>query len=254
VEGDNGSSGPGVLGKSNGGGTGVLGVSSNGSGNTNVGVYGQAQGSGGGIGMLGLCSNDVNSVGVYAQSATGKGFLGFSNAVNGVGCVGVNSTSGIGLYAVSNGGYGAAISGSAYINGALTVTGAKSAAVRDGGGALRRMYSLECPESWFEDFGSSRLNNGSASVTLQKDFSEVVRTDDYYVYLTPRGEPKGTLYVSLATSGTFTVREANGGTSNIEFDYRVVARRKDIAGARLEHVDEPPHVDLPPAPHPPTPR
>jgi hypothetical protein len=36
------------------------------------------------------------------------------------------------------------------------------------------------------------------------------------------------------------VKEAGGGTSNIAFDYRIVAKRKDIPGARLEHVDEPP--------------
>jgi hypothetical protein len=32
----------------------------------------------------------------------------------------------------------------------------------------------------------------------------------------------------------FDVREVQGGASNIAFSYRVVAKRKDIAGPRLE--------------------
>jgi hypothetical protein len=60
------------------------------------------------------------------------------------------------------------------------------------------------------------------------------------VFLTPNGEPKGILYVSKRNPNGFTVQEAGGGTSNIGFSYRVVAKRKDIPGVRLEHVDEPP--------------
>jgi hypothetical protein len=244
-------SGPGVSGRSTSG-TGVLGQSTNGSGNTNVGVYGQAMGSSGGIGVLGLCSNDINSVGVYAQSATGKGFLGFSNATAGVGAVGVNSTSGIGLYGSSAGGFGIVSSGNLYVTGTMTVTGAKSAAVRDAGGKLRRMYSLESPESWFEDFGSGQLSGGSATVTLEPGFAGVVRSDGYRVFPVPKGDCKG-LYVNNLTSGGFSVHELQGGTSSVAFDYRVVARRKDIAGARLEPVDEPKLPDVPSEPITPEP-
>jgi hypothetical protein len=266
VEGDNSNTGPGVFGNSfNGtvtlgvanvpgspgvagtnisGGTGVLGSSVSGAGNSNVGVFGQATGSSGGIGVLGLCSNDVNSVGVYAQSATGKGFLGFSNSVNGVGAVGVNSTSGIGLYGVSSGGYGGVFGGNVYVSGALTVIGAKSAAVRDAGGALRRMYSLESPESWFEDFGSGQLSGGSATVALDPVFASLVKSDAYHVFAMPQGDCKG-LYVSAKTANGFTIRELEGGSSIVAFDYRVVCRRKDIPGARLERVDDPSLPEFP---------
>jgi hypothetical protein len=148
--------------------------------------------------------------------------------------------------------------GSVSISGGLTVMGQnfKSAAVRSPSGSLVRLYCMESPESWFEDFGSAQLSNGSATVHLEAGFAGVVKTDDYHVFLTARGEPKGPLYVSNVTPTGFTVREA-GGTSNIAFDYRIVAKRKDIEGARLEHVDELPPVEplkLPELPAtPPTP-
>jgi hypothetical protein len=246
------STGLGVQGVNSDGGTGVLGQSQGGSGNTSVGVYGQSSFGSGGIGVLGLCSNDINSVGVYAQSATGKGVTGFSNAAAGVGTVGVNSTSGIGLYGVSNGGFGGVISGNFWVSGSQTVLGAKSAAVRDAGGKLRRMYSMESPESWFEDFGSGQLSGGSATVQLEPGFAGVVHGDGYHVFLTPQGDSNG-LYVSNLTPGSFAVHEQQGGKSTIGFSYRVVAKRKDIAGARLEHVDEPVLPDVPSEPIKPAP-
>jgi hypothetical protein len=236
VGGLNNTMGPGVVGNSMGGGAGVVGTSSNGSGMGSYGVYGQATGSTGGIGVLGSCSNDANSVGMYGQSATGKGFLGFSGSVNGVGATGVNTTTGIGLYGVSSGGYAGVFSGNVYVTGALTVAGAKSAAVR-GAGGLQRVYSVESPESWFEDFGSGELSSGSATVSLEPGFAAIV-SRDYRVFLTPLGE-SNSLYVSSKSGSGFAVHESNGGKSNVGFDYRVVARRRDIAGGRLERVDAP---------------
>jgi len=239
-----------VYGQSAGGARGVYGLSTNGSGNTNVGVYGQATGTSGGIGALGLCDNDVNSVGLYGQSATGKGFLGYSLSAAGTGAVGINSAAGVGLHGISQGGnnisnYGIVSDGACYINGAFTVAPGypKSAAVRDAGGKLRRMYSMESPESWFEDFGSGQLTGGSATVQLEPEFAGIVKTDQYHVFLTPQG--KSWLYVSSKTPGSFTVSAGGGDTSNVAFDYRVVAKRKDIAGARLEPVDEPPPPHIP---------
>jgi hypothetical protein len=124
--------------------------------------------------------------------------------------------------------------------------GAKSAAVRSNG-SLKRVYSLESPESWFEDFGSGQLSGGQATVSLETDFASIVHTDAYRVFLTPDNDCKG-LYVTGRSGGSFTVRELQGGTSNVGFDYRVVAKRADIAGARLEDVDEPPTYYQPPEP------
>ena len=117
--------------------------------------------------------------------------------------------------------------------------GAKSAAVHDAGGALRRVYSMESPESWFEDFGEAELVKGKAEVKLASDFAAVVQPRVYHVFLTPMGDSNG-LYVSRRNATGFTIREQNGGTSTLRFSYRVVAKRKDIEGKRLAKVTLPP--------------
>jgi hypothetical protein len=133
------------------------------------------------------------------------------------------------------------------VYGALTATGPKSAAVKATDGKLRRMYSTESPESWFEDVGSGQLSNGSTTVQLEPGFAGVVKTDAYHVFLTLDGDSKG-LYVSNKTPTGFSVHEQQGGTSNVSFSYRVIAKRKDIEEARLEHVEEPAMPALPEPP------
>jgi hypothetical protein len=137
------------------------------------------------------------------------------------------------------------------VYGDLTVAGgAKSAAVKGADGKLRRLYSVESPESWFEDVGSGHLSNGSATVQLEPGFAGVVKTDAYHVFPVANGDCKG-LYVSNRTPSSFSVHEQQGGTSNVSFSYRVIAKRKDIEGARLEHVEEPLMPTLPKLPTPP---
>jgi hypothetical protein len=235
VEGDNSGAGPGVLGNASSGGIGVQGVSSGGSI---------------GYGVIGSASNGAGSIGVSGSSDTGYGFVGHTTAAGGAGAVAYNTTAGYGFVADSAGGTAGYFGGAVIITGGLTVMGAnfKSAAVRGGDGNLKRLYCVESPESWFEDFGTGKLSGGSASVQLEPGFAELVKTDAYHVFLTPEGESKGWLYVGDKTATQFTVQEAGGGTSNIGFSYRVVAKRKDIAGVRLEHVHEPPTPILPTVP------
>ncbi len=110
---------------------------------------------------------------------------------------------------------------------------------------------MESPESLFEDFGKGRLGNGRGEVKLDADFAALVHGDDYHIFLTPRGDSNG-LYVNGLTSSGFEVREQKGGTSSLEFDYRVVAKRKDIPAPRLEKVNLPqPIKELVKPPDPP---
>ena len=234
VEGDNSGTGPGVLGNSNGGGAGVQGMSF---------------GASGGYGVTGMASNDANSIGVLGSSTTGNAVVGYCSAAAGAGVVASNFASGYGIVGHSASGQAVYASGNVWITGSLTVQGAKMAVVRDAGGSLRKVYCVESPESWFEDFGSGRLSDGSATVQLDPGFAQLVRTDDYHVFLTAAGPSKG-LYVSSRSAGSFSVQEDGGGTGSVAFDYRVVARRKDIAGVRLERVDEPPAPSLPKPPFP----
>jgi hypothetical protein len=259
----------GVVGSSTGG-TGVFGSTtspSNGPAavlgiNNGAGVSVAGSGTGGGIGVSGSTTSSAAS-GVPAvqgvNGGTGPGVVGFSSAGTGVGG---GSGSGIGFGGISTSGSGVQgqsttgsailglstgsglagdFRGSVKITGTLTLMGMKSAAVHGKDGTLVRLYCMESPESWFEDFGSGQLSNGKVTVDLEPGFGAVVKTDSYHVFLTAHGETNG-LHVTDRTPNSFTVHEGHGGTSNVSFSYRIVAKRKDIAGNRLEHVDELPPV------------
>jgi hypothetical protein len=55
------------------------------------------------------------------------------------------------------------------------------------------------------------------------------------------------------TAGGLRVQELRGGASDVAFSYRVVAKRKDISGVRLEPVDLKIHTDRPKIPQIPIP-
>ena len=201
------------------GGTGVYGSG------PNYGLYGTTSS---GVGVLGQTSSNI---GVYGSAAGAAwGVYGFS-------------PSGVGVYGdVSVGGYAGYFNGDVGVLGAFTVMGGpKSAGVPFPDGTIHRMYCQESPEPWFEDFGRATLAAGHAEITIDPDFLSIVKGDDYDVFLTPYGDSKG-LFVKKG-QGRFTVLEQQGGTSNLEFGYRVVARRRDNVGKRLEQIDPlPPRI------------
>lgn len=120
------------------------------------------------------------------------------------------------------------------VSGDMYCSGSKSAVVPVDGGARKvALYAVESPKNWFEDFGSGRLSNGSAVIALEPTFAQTVNTQSYHVFLTPSGDCKG-LYVSQRSAGGFEVRELGGGTSSIEFDYRIVAERRGYENVRME--------------------
>jgi hypothetical protein len=140
--------------------------------------------------------------------------------------------------------------GMVILDGGMTMTGAKSAAVPHPDGSHRLLYSIESPESWFEDFGEEKLVEGKAEVELDPDFAAVVKTGTYHVFLTPYGDSNG-LYVIRRSATGFEVREQKKGASSLRFSYRVVAKRKDIKGERLAKVTLPTVVPRPTRPKPP---
>ncbi len=99
----------------------------------------------------------------------------------------------------------------------------------------QKLYAMESPDVWVEDFGSGALVNGVATVSIDPIFAETVDLDEYHVFLTPLGDCKG-LYVAAKTSISFEVRELGGGASNVSFDYRIVAHRLGYEDVRLEEV------------------
>ena len=202
--------GTGLYGLSNSG-TGVLGVSNTGIGvsgasTISAGVAGSSPAAGN-SGVYGLTTNtDLSnaSYGVWGDDPTTNGFnagtnggvYGFSEAGDGV--IGVTN-SGVALFNFAGSFYASngatpllALSdlNSCQVNnrGDLICTGSKSAAVPLSDNRWVRLYAVESPENWFEDFGSGTLSNGSASVALEPTFRDTVTSSqDYHVFLTPRG-------------------------------------------------------------------
>jgi hypothetical protein len=136
------------------------------------------------------------------------------------------------------------------VQGSFTVTGGpKSAGVKHPDGSTRRMYCQESPEPWFEDFGSATLQNGRVEITLDSEFDALVKGDDYLIFLTPEGDCKG-LFVSRKGPHRFVVEELQGGKSTLPFSYRVVSRRREVVGKRLERIDVRPSPQVPNLPDP----
>jgi hypothetical protein len=178
---------------------------------------------------------------VYGLSAKGHGLVGATAAAGGAAVVG--ATNGVA------GAFAGAFYGPLIVGGDLTVVGgAKSAAVPHPDGSHRRLYCLESPESWFEDFGKGTLDCGRADVPMDPDFAALVDLDDYHVFLTPYGACD-VLAVTEQTPRGFRVEAADPARAT-RFSWRVVAKRKDIAGPRLAEVVIPPEPTLPPIPEP----
>ncbi|HEY1305055.1 MAG TPA: hypothetical protein VGF24_15970 [Vicinamibacterales bacterium] len=178
--------------------------------------------------------------GVYGLSAKGHGLVGATAAAGAAALVG--ATNGVA------GAYAAALYGPVIVGGSFTVVGgAKSAAVPHPDGSHRRLYCMESPESWFEDFGEARLDCGRADVTIDPDFAALVDLSSYHVFLTEYGNHQA-LYVSRRTPTGFSVEAKDENPQAGAFSWRVVAKRKDIAGPRLERVTIPAEPTLPPIP------
>jgi hypothetical protein len=235
-----------------GGDVGVIGSSS-----TNYGVYG---GSGSSIGVVGVSTGNY---GVYGGSSTSTAVGGVSNTGTGVSG---SSTSGYGMYGASpksygvvgvstsgNGVYGqisvapqAGVVGrtldasgnwALYAFGNIGATGTKSSVVPvDNGARQVALYAVEAPEVWFEDYGSAKLVSGVATIKIDPVYAQTVNTGvAYHVFLTADGDCEG-LYVTARTATGFEVRELKHGTSNVAFDYRIIARRRGYETKRLADV------------------
>ena len=258
----------GVLGQGRADGYGVKGQNF-----TGPGVFGSSDSSNGvvgesttGIPMLGRVASgsSANTIAIYAQnystyrgpSPGAGGFAIYGLCANGHGLVGATATAGgaavVGATNSVAGAYAGAFYGPVIVGGNFTVVGgAKSAAVPHPDGSHRRLYCMESPESWFEDFGKGQLDCGHATVAIDADFAAIVNVDDYHVFLTGY-DGQSDLSVCDRTASGFRVR-ATSGAGNGAFSWRVVAKRRDIAGPRLETVTIPAEPTMPSVPDIPTP-
>jgi hypothetical protein len=219
---------------------GVVGFSAS---NKGIGTYGQAvSGSAEGAGYAGVTplgvwgdSGAPGGTGVLASTDNGYAIVGLNNSDGGVTAYFENDenlTNNDPVLATYGGGFG----GKCVIDvaGLLTCNGAMAAAVPvDDGTRQVALAVVGSSENWFEDAGSSQLSHGEAVVNIESVFGETVNTTvDYHVFLTPNGDCKG-LYVAQKSRTSFVVRELGGGTANIAFDYRIMAKRKGFEQIRL---------------------
>jgi len=199
-----------------------------------IGVYG-TDASSSGIGVSGYASSPTGgTVGVLGQVLSPGGTGGAFVSLSGQGLLlqGISGTSNSSVFTLD-------ASGNLQISGNLTVNGTKSSTARLQNGHEVLLYAVESPENWFEDFGSSKTTNGVAWVPLDANFAEASNaTIEYHVFLTPNGDSNG-LYVSRKAGDGFEVREHGGGTSNVAFDYRIVARRRGFETVRMAEVHPP---------------
>ena len=235
-------SGTGVYGTAPSG-TGINGYSASGTGVSGASSTGTGMSGSSGTGKVAVqgtitsATPAADSTAVYAQNNdTGTSGAGVYGAQNGSGYGVWGATpSGWGVYGVSSSGIGllgntftASGNWAIYGYGNIGASGTKSAVVpaQDGKGHLT-LYCLESPECWFEDFGAARLSGGSAAVRIDPVFAQTIHTADYHVFVQAEGQCQG-LIVRDKTGTGFTVQEADGGTSDVPFAYRIVGRRRDV--------------------------
>ncbi len=178
------------------GGAAVLGNNQANSGNQHMGVLGLYNGAAFGIGVYGI--------------GFGGGLITGNNDIAVVG------------WRANNVNY------SGYFNGNHVIAnGTKSASVGTSKGN-QLLYVTETPEVWFEDIGGGQLQNGSVHISLDDMYLETIFVDETHpmrIFLQEEGESNGLIVIKDADNKGFTVKEKNGGTSNISFSYRIMAKR-----------------------------
>jgi hypothetical protein len=236
---------PGIYGYQGGSTTVTIGVEGYSASPIGVGNYGVAIGSS----FEGSTIDGSAAVGVWGDTSGDWGVLGSTDEGDGI--VGFNSSEPFATGYFENDEtasatapvlvtVGGSIGGACMfdVSGDMYCSGSKSAVVPVDNGARKvALYAVESPKNWFEDFGSGRLSNGSAVIELEPTFAQTVNTQSYHVFLTPSGDCKG-LYVSQRSAGGFEVRELGGGTSSVDFDYRIVAERRGYENIRMADKTE----------------
>jgi hypothetical protein len=186
--------------------------------NSAPGVIGRSSGTNWAYSYGGYFTSD-NHIGLYAASGASSNYAAYFDG---------DGPSGPGIY----------VYGDVSTSGDITADGTKSAVVETEDYGTRKMYAVESPEVWFEDFGQGQLASGQTTVTIDPMFLSTIDTEaPYHVFVTLLGDCNG-LYVTNKTATSFEVHELGNGTSNVAFDYRIVATRKGYQDVRMELFTE----------------
>ena len=224
----------------------TYGVEGNSSSTLGAGVYGNGSGS--------------ETYGVYGYASSAPGVYGYSNSAEG-GYFENNNSSYYTLLAYNGvkGGYPFAAeaasgqfyvdgNGDGYFTGYVTALGGYQTVIRSRDGQNLGASVALTPQATMEDTGTARLVDGEGVVRFASDFASTIdAARGYQVFLTPKGETRGWLYVAAEYEGGFIVREGLRGRSSVYFDYRIVAHPHGLSDARLPQVNIKLPI-IPPAP------
>ncbi len=108
-------------------------------------------------------------------------------------------------------------------------TGSNSTLINDLNGNKRVLFSPEAPEILFEDYGTGKLANGTATIALDPLLSSVIHVSPEHplkVFIQLEGDCNGVFVTNKSANG-FTVKELRNGTSNVPFSWHIVANRAD---------------------------
>ncbi|HPQ09000.1 MAG TPA: hypothetical protein PK995_07205 [Bacteroidia bacterium] len=248
-------------------GTGVVGICN---GATGTGVYGGASTSGG-VGIYafnsnasgtGLVAGGNNILPWYLMSGSGGAFTGnpygitvfkngaltngqwagyfIASTTSNVGVVIAGRNAGINYKILNLGAFGGNVS---------TDVWGESNDPND----RKIMFCPEASEILLQDIGKGKLVNGKCHIDLDPIFAKNIIVNDEHplrVFIQLRGNCNG-VYVTNESKYGFDVIELNNGTSNVEFNYMVVANRDDyVHPVTKEVISKHVGVRFPQAPNP----
>lgn len=194
-------------------------------------------------GVVGLASRQAGALGTEtfggyfnAASSDGVGVYGWSSQTyfGGAGVRGeIHGAGGAAVQGIANypcltaGGF----DGNVGVSGDFTCTGTKSFVHPHPRDASKQIayICLEGGESGVYVRGSGRLEGGAATVILPEHFALVTAAEGITVQVTPQGDCRG-LFVAEKTSSRLVIKESQGGTSNVAFDYLVMGVRRGFEG------------------------
>jgi hypothetical protein len=123
--------------------------------------------------------------------------------------------------------------GNEILAGSLTQSGQPEIRTRTVEGKTLMSYGERSGAPVLEDFGTGMILSGRGYVRIDHAFATAMDSHvPYMVFLSPEGDNRG-LYVTGLTNQGFSVRESNGGRSNLTFCYRLVAKPYDTDTPRF---------------------
>ncbi len=111
-------------------------------------------------------------------------------------------------------------------------TGTVNTIVKNRQGEQVALTCPEAPEMLFQDYGVGQLVNGVAHIEIDPDLAiniDVSEERPLKVFITPEGDCNG-VYVTNKSANGFDVIELMGGQSNIPFSWQIVATRANEFG------------------------